>query len=270
LRRLLVSVNIISFNELEYLVKIRSLPRTLTTAAALAFAATLTFPALSQNIMPTPTPQPKDVLSLDATVFTEVIPDLAFVTLAAEATGVDAGPITREVQQIINAALAQAKAVKDAAHPIEARTGAFQTTQRWNNKGVRDGWTVRAELIVKSKDFATLGTLAGKLAQQKLMIVGTGFEMSRELREREEAALIERGIAAFRAKATTASKAFGFGNFSLREVNLGGIGGQVSVQAPKMMAMRAQGAEVAPESMAIEGGKTTLTLSVSGSIVMSK
>jgi predicted secreted protein len=240
--------------------KIRSMMGIVALLASTAFA---------QNVAPIQPPplQPRDALSLDATVASEVIPDLAYVTLAAEATGADAGPITRDVQQIINAALNQAKATKD----VEARTGAFQTNQRWNNKGVRDGWTVRAELIVKSKDFAVLGTLAGKLAQQKLMIVNTGFEMSRELREREEAALIERGIAAFRAKATTASKAFGFGNFALREVNLGSIGGDMPVR-PKMMMMRAQVADAspAPESMAIEGGKTTLTLSVSGSIIMSR
>jgi predicted secreted protein len=233
----------------------------------LCLAALIPFTSFAQNTMPTQPLQNKDVLSLDATVSAEVIPDLAFVTLAAEASGVEAAPITREVQQIINTALAQAKTSKD----IEAKTGAFQTNQRWNNKGVRDGWTVRAELVVKSKDFAALGTLAGKLAQQKLMIVGTGFEMSRELREREEAELIERGIAAFRAKATTASKAFGFGNFSLREVNLGSISGNQPVVRQQMMAMRAKVADAeAPESMAIEGGKTTLTLSVAGSIVMSK
>ncbi|TAG03207.1 MAG: DUF541 domain-containing protein [Betaproteobacteria bacterium] len=237
--------------------------KTRSLLAALALISTTVF---AQNIMPAQPAQIRDVLSLDATVSTEVIPDLAYVTLAAEATGTEAGTITREVQQIINAALAQAKATKD----IEARTGAFQTNQRWNSKGTRDGWTVRAELIVKSKDFATLGTLAGKLAQQKLMIVGTGFELSRELREREEAALIERGIAAFRAKASTASKAFGFGNFSLREVNLGSIAGNNPMPMPKAMMMRAQVADAAPESMAIEGGKTTLTLTVGGSIVIMK
>lgn len=238
----------------------------MTARSLLLALALLSTTAFAQNIMPAQPAAPKDVLSLDATVSTEVIPDLAFVTLAAEASGAEAGALTREVQQIINGALAQAKATKD----VEARTGAFQTNQRWNNKGVRDGWTVRAELIVKSKDFATLGTLAGKLAQQKLMIVGTGFELSRELREREESALIERGIAAFRAKATAASKAFGFNSFTLREVNLGSIAGNDSTPSPKMVMMQARSAEAAPVPMAIEGGKTTLALSVGGAIVMVK
>ena len=220
----------------------------------------------AQNVIPANAPV-RDGLTLDATASTEVIPDLAVITLAAEAQGVDAAPITREVQQVINAALAQAKATTG----VEARTGAFATSQRWNSKGVRDGWTVRAELILKGKDFAVLGTLAGKLAQQKLMIVGSGFELSRELRDREEQALIERGIAAFRSKAQTASRAFGFGKYTLREVNLGSITGDARPIQPKVFAMRAAAAPAADaEPMAIEGGKVTLSLTVNGSILMAQ
>ncbi len=236
--------------------------------ACVALAATLlSTPLFAQQLgmSNNANTQLRDVLSLDATVFAEVVPDLAFVTLTAEAQGVDSALITREVQAAINAALTQAKEIKG----IEARTGAFSTQQKWNSKGVRDGWTVRAELIIKSKDFATLGTLAGKLSQQKLMITNTGFEMSRELREREEAALIERGIDAFCSKAVIAMKSFGFANYTLREVNLGSITGDAPSVQPKMI-MRSVAAAPQAESMAIEGGKTVLTLSVNGSITMSK
>jgi predicted secreted protein len=229
---------------------------------SLLFATTL----FAQTTMPAFPPQNKDVLSLDASAATEVVPDTAFVTLASEISGVDAAAITREVQQIINAGLAQAKDVKG----VEARTGGFNTNQRWNNKGVRDGWTVRAELIIKSKDFGTLGTLAGKLAQQKLMIANTGFEMSRAQREREEAALIETAVTAFKTKATAAAKAFGFSNYSLREVNLGSISGGAQPRPEMMMQMRVKVADAEAAPMSIEGGKSVLTLSVNGSVVMTK
>jgi predicted secreted protein len=238
----------------------------LSSAATLAFAAVSSI-SLAQHTMPPSAPLNKDVLSLDAAASTEVIPDTAYVTLAAEASGADAGAITRDVQQIINAGLTQAKATKD----VEARTGGFNTSQRWNNKGTRDGWTVRAELIIKSKDFATLGTLAGKLAQQKLMIANTGFEMSRAQREREEAALIDAAVNAFKTKAMAAAKAFGFSSYTLREVNLGSIGGDIRPQ-PKFAMARAANMEMASasEPMSIEGGKSVLTLSVSGSVQMTK
>ena len=54
-------------------------------AAALLFAQ----PAVAQNVTQ-PLPASRDALSLDATVFNEVIPDLAVITLAAEAQGADA------------------------------------------------------------------------------------------------------------------------------------------------------------------------------------
>lgn len=235
-----------------------------TALIALAFASA----ANAQSVAPIAAIAPsRDALTLDASVATDVIPDLAVITLAAEAQGPDAAAITREVQLAINAALTQAKATAGVA----ALTGAFSTNQRFSNKGVRDGWTVRAELILKGKDFAVLGTLAGKLAQQKLMIVGSGFDLSRELRDREEHALIERGIAAFRSKAQTASRAFGFGNFTLREVNLGSINGEARPMQPKVFALRGAATSAADaEPMSIEAGKVTLTLTVNGSVLMSK
>ena len=243
-------------------------PPTLITVFGVLSALTFFTPAANAQSV-APVVITRDALTLDATVAVEVIPDLAVITLAAEAQGLEAGPITREVQLAINTALAQAKATKG----VEARTGAVATNQRWNNKGVREGWTVRAELILKAKDFAVLGTLAGQLAQQKLMIVGSSFELSRELREREEAALIERGIAAFRSKAQSASRAFGFAGYALREVHLGSISGDTRPVQLKMFAMRTAAAPVADadaEPLAIEGGKVTLTLTINGGVLMGK
>jgi predicted secreted protein len=176
-------------------------------------------------------------------------------------------PPTLEVQRTINAGLAQAKATAG----VSAQTGAFVTNQRYGSKGLRDGWTVRAELILKAKDFAVLGTLAGKLAQQKLMIVGSGFELSRELRDREEQALIERAITAFRSKALSASRAFGFAKFTLREVNLGSISGDARPIQSKAFAMRGGAVAAADtEPMAIEGGKVVLSLTVNGAVIMTQ
>ncbi|MFN3630083.1 MAG: SIMPL domain-containing protein [Casimicrobiaceae bacterium] len=208
----------------------------------------------------------RDVLALDTTVASEVTPDLAVITLAAEAAGADPAILTREVQQAINAGLALAKKSRD----IEARTGGFNTQPRWSPKGGRDGWTVRAELILKSRDFGALGTLAGQLAQQKLLIVSSGFEISRELREREEAALTERAIATFQAKARTAARAFGFAGFHLREVNLGTIGGELRPQPRPMLARAAEMAAAPAEPVAIEAGRVTLMLTVAGSVQLLK
>ncbi|MCX8099408.1 MAG: SIMPL domain-containing protein [Casimicrobiaceae bacterium] len=206
----------------------------------------------------------RDVLRLEAAVSTEVVPDVAVFTFAAEASGSDAAALTREVQQSLQAGLAAVREMRG----IEARTGSFTTQPRWSPRGIRDGWIVRAELVLKSKDFSALGALASKLAQQKLMIVSSGFEISRELREREESILIEQGIAAFQGKARTAARAFGFSNVGLLEVNLGAISseGRALARASLARAASAEAAATAAEPLPIEGGRVILTLSVSGTV----
>jgi len=239
--------------------------RRLSAAAALAVALLPATAAVASSVQPM-TPL-HDVLTLSTTVATEVTPDIAVVTFAAEASGADVAALTREVQQVINAALVR---VRETAG-VEARTGVFSTLPRWSPKGGRDGWTVRAELTLKSRDIGVLGELSGRLAQQRLMIIASTFEVSRELREREEAMLIERGIASFRARASLAARAFGFTTYTLREVQLGSAGGDGSKPPPRpVMARAAEMAAAAPEPVALEGGRVTLSLTVAGSILMTR
>src|SRR5688572_30835691 len=111
------------------------------TLAVLALAAFATHAALAED-----KPMQNDVLNLEATVSSEVAPDLAVVTLAATREGNDAGAITSEVNQILARALAEAKATPG----VQAASGGYSTYPRFDNKGQRTGWQVRAELILKS------------------------------------------------------------------------------------------------------------------------
>jgi predicted secreted protein len=205
----------------------------------------------------------KDTLNLDATVSAPVTPDTAFVVMAVEKQGAEAGAITNEVNQILAAAMKEAKATKD----VQVSSGAFSTYPRYDNKGQRTGWIVRAEQIVKSKDFAVLGKLAGKLSAN-MQIASNGFEVSPELKQAEEEKLIAQGLAAFQSKARAAVKALGYTGYSIKEVSLGsameGGGGRPPMPMAKTtMAMQAEGAP-----MPIEAGQTRLTLSVNGSVLM--
>jgi predicted secreted protein len=230
-------------------------------AFALVALLTMNTPARSQERAHHP--EPREVLSLDTTVTAEVQPDTAYVVLAVDRQGTDATVLTNEVNQVIARALGEAK----AASGVKAATGNYSTYPRYDNKGQRNGWQVRAELILKAREFGVLGTLAGKLAKE-MTIASNGFEVSQELRSKEEAALIEKGAAAFRAKALAASKAFGFASFTVREVSVGSIGGAPPV-APKMQMMRG-GAADAAEPMPMEPGERQLSLTVSGSVQMSR
>jgi predicted secreted protein len=204
----------------------------------------------------------RDTLNLDATVNTQVVPDMAFVTMSVEKQGAEAPTLTNEVNQILAAALKEAKATAG----VQAATANYNTWPRYDNRGQRNGWVVRAEMIMKSRDFGVLGRLAGKLSTT-MNIQQNGFEVSPELKQQEEQKLIEQGLAAFRAKANAAVKALGYSSFSIGQVSLGSafIGGQPGPR-PMMSMAKAQMAEAAP--MPIESGNTTLSLTVTGSVLM--
>ncbi len=225
-----------------------------------AFAQAQSAPSVNSSA---PAQSLRDVLSIDATVTASVQPDTAVVVLAVDKAGAEPSTLTNDVNQIISRALNEAKNTAG----VRATTGSFNTSPRYDQKGLRNGWQVRAEIILKAREFGVLGTLAGKLARE-MQIASNGFEISADLRSKEEAALIERGIATFRAKALTASKAFGNSGYTVREVSVGQIGGGAPIQKTMMMARGAvsDAGDAAP--MQIEPGARELSLTVSGSVQM--
>jgi len=207
-------------------------------------------------------PPPADLLSLDASVSSEVAPDLAIIVLAIDREGPEAGALSREVNQILTQALARARGTPD----IQAATGAYTSYPRQDNKGKRIGWQVHAELVLKSKDFARLSQLTGQLGGE-LLISSSRFEISPELRSTEESRLIGAGAEAFRVKALAATKAFAYSAYRIREIQLGSAGQQTG---PRPVLMRAVSRDGTADSggAPLEGGRVTLSLTVSGSVQM--
>jgi len=206
-----------------------------------------------------------DVLHIDATVTADVVPDLAVVTLAIVREGPDVAPLTSEVNQTLTKAFAEIRAVPG----VSASNGGYTTFPRYDSRGgqtTRSGWQVRAQIVVKSKDFNTLGSLVGRLGQS-LQIAGSSFEISPELRAQESTALIERGVRAFQDKAQAATRAFGYVGYSVREVTVGSAGQSFSPRA----ALRVESTlSTSSSPLPIESGPVTLSVTVNGSVQMRK
>ncbi len=209
-----------------------------------------------------------DMLDIDATVTSEVAPDLAVVTLAIVREGPEVSALTKDVNEALARAFAEAKAVPG----VIAANGGYSTFPRYDSRGAsntRTGWQVRAEIILKSKDFNALGSLVGRLSQN-LQISGSGFEISPDLRAQESASLLDRGARAFQDKAAAAAKAFGYAGYTLRQVTVGSPN-QSGGGRPVMMRMEA--ADVSSKALAplpVESGRVTLSLTVNGSLQMRK
>jgi len=202
----------------------------------------------------------KPELSLDAHARSEVANDLMTVSLATEAQGTDVHSITQQVAATVQRAVAKAKRTDG----MQVRTGGVHTYPVWGPKGKTGSWQVRAELQLTSTDFAALGRLASELSSD-MQITGMHFSLSPAKREAEEARLTSEVAAAFKKKAASVAKALGYDHYAIKSVSFGHQIGAGQPRPAPMYSMKAAAAEAAVPLPA-EGGKSEVSLSISGTV----
>jgi predicted secreted protein len=208
---------------------------------------------------------PQGVVSLSSSASVEVTRDVLGVTFNTTKEGTDAGAVQSQLKQALDAALAEAK---KAARPgqLDVQTGNFSLSPRYTSKGVVNGWQGSAELIVEGRDMQAIGQLTGRITT--LTINRVGYSMSRELREKSEAEVSGQAIARYRAKAADYAKQFGYSGYTIREVN---VSTNEQQQPVPMAAMRMKTMSAASdESLPVEAGKGTVTVSVNGTVQLVK
>ena len=229
----------------------------LIAACALAACATGTF---AQNM---PRDSLQNVAQILASGSVEVQQDLLSISMNTTRDGTDAGTVQTQLKQALDTALAQAK---QAASPglMEVRTGNFSLYPRYGRDGKINGWQGSTELVLEGRDFPRITNTAGKI--QSLTMANVSFALSREQRAKVEGEAQTLAIASFKAKAGEVAKSFGFGNYSLREVSIN-ANDQGYSPRPRVMAMSAK-SEMADAPIPVEAGKSTVLVTVSGSVQM--
>lgn len=215
---------------------------------------------VSAQVMPPA--EPSNVVNLSASGFLQVPQDWLSVSLNTTKEGSDAAAVQSQLKTALDAALA---VVKPAVQPqqLEVRTGQFSLFPRYGSNGKINGWQGSTELVIEGRDFTRISTTAGKV--QSLTVGHVGFSLSREAQRQLEADVQAMAIERFRAKAGDVAKGFGFQGYVLREVSISSAD-QESVQPyPRAMAMQAKAA-VADAPVAVEPGKSTVNITVSGSV----
>ncbi|MBB5416441.1 putative secreted protein [Paraburkholderia atlantica] len=231
-------------------------------ALALAFGAPVALalnpaPARAQTMMP----QPSGVLSLNAQASAEVPQDEVEITLFYEQEASEPSALTSTLNQRADAALQKARGVAG----VTARSGAFSIFPSTDRDGRISAWRGRTEVVLESRDFAAASKLAGQMAS--IMQVGNvRFSLSPEAQRAAEQRLSGEAIKSFREQAAASSQAFGFSGYSIREVNVNHSG--VMPRPMMMMSARAMGADAKSAPMPLEGGTSTVTVNVSGSVQM--
>ncbi|MHA7598358.1 SIMPL domain-containing protein [Alicycliphilus sp. T452] len=226
-------------------------------ASALLAGATAVF---AQNIS---IAVPQNVLQLSASGTVEVQQDLLVLTLAATREAPEAAAVQAQLQQALDAALAEARR---GAQPqqMDVRTGAFGMYPRHGKDGKIAGWQGRAELVLQGRDFARITGTAGRI--QGMAISQIAFDLSREARAKVETEAQSKAIEAFKARATELARGFGFGGYDLREVSVNS-NEMAPGPRPRMLAMEAKAASMAADApVPVEAGKAQVVVNISGSV----
>ena len=259
----------------------RNFAALLAAVLAVVLATLLGTPAATaQTLAP-----PQNVLVLAAEASAEVVQDTLTITLQTSRDGPEAAMVQTQLRQLLDAALVEArKAVRPGQ--LELRTGVFSIYPRYASKPAGGnaivGWQGRAELLLEGRDIAAISQLAGRLGNPGnpgnpggaggaggMTVSRMMFSLSREAREAAEADVASRAIARFKGRAESYARQFGFGGYSLREVNVGGGDFAPPVGQPMLRGARAMASSSADEIQPVEAGKALVSVTVSGSIQLS-
>lgn len=216
--------------------------------------------ALAQPVATVPPPQ--NVVQLSASATQEVPQDWLALTLGTTRDGPDAEVVQVQLKQALDAALTEAR---KRAQPgqLDVRSGNFQLAPRYNREGRITGWHGSAALVLEGRDFGRIAALAGSI--QTLTIGGVQFSLSREAHNRVEAQVQSVAIERFRAKAVEIARGFGFTGYGLREIAVHANDQEMAPRPRAMVAMQAKAA-VADAPVPLEAGKSTVMVTVSGSV----
>lgn len=235
-------------------------------AALVALAAASAGPIAAQAA-DAATVLPRNQLNLTSSATLEVGKDWMSLTFGTNREGVEAATVQSQLKQALDAALAEARRIARPGQ-VEVRTGNFAIGPRYAPKGGVNGWQGSAELVVEGRDMAGIGALAGRVTT--LTISRVAYSLSRELQERSEAEVAAQAISRYRAKAADYARQFGYAGYVLGEVGVSSVDASPPPPVPSMR-MRAMAAPaLSEEPLSVEAGKGTVSVTVSGSVQLTK
>ena len=202
-------------------------------------------------------------LTLQAQATREVPQDTARAAFFVEKESPVAADAQAQVNRLLGEAVTLAK--KNAAFTVT--TLGYSTYPIYDGKNAIRAWRVRGELQIESKDFAKLSDEAAILGKT-VNLNGISFYLSREARQSVENSLIQEAAGAFQEKARQTALAFGKSHYKLKEMALQQDNGMPYLPQPRMImaAKVAMVADTAP--VPLEAGKSTVTVTMSGSVLL--
>ncbi|MDT8999213.1 SIMPL domain-containing protein [Paucibacter sp. APW11] len=221
--------------------------------------------AVASNAQADPAPR-RDALNLSATAQIEVPRDTISLAFSTSKDGADATAVQNALKLALDAALAEAKKIAKPGQ-VEVQTGNFSIYPRYKNGGNGiAGWQGTVELLVEGRDQLAISQLTGRI--NSMSIARVSFNLSREAREKHEAEVVAQAIARFKAKAGDYARQFGYGSYQIGEVSVNTQDAMpyAMAAAPRLKTAMA----VQDEALPVEAGKATVSVNVTGVVVMTK
>lgn len=203
-----------------------------------------------------------DVVQFSVSASAEIDNDVLVVRLAAQHEGASPAVVADAVNEDIAWALQRAKGVTE----VSQQTEQYNTYPVYRQQRIT-GWRARQALKLESENAEALTELTGVL-QERLAVESMAYQVSPDRRAEAEAELTDDAIEAFLERGRRIANAFGRADFRLVEIYVDT--GQARTPRPMMLsrAMVAESADIAAPN--IEGGTQAVTVSVRGSIELSR
>jgi predicted secreted protein len=205
--------------------------------------------------------EPSNVVQLSASGSVDVQQDTLSLSLTTTRDGTDPLQVQSQLRQALDIALTEVKKTAQSV-AMEVRTGTFSLQPRTNREGKVVAWTGTTELVLEGRDFARIGTAAGRV--QTMTIASANFSLSRELRTQVEEQAQQLAVDRFKAKASDLARGFGFSGYRLREVSVSSAD-QGWNSRPRMVAMEMK-SMAADAPVPMEAGKSAVIVNVNGSV----
>jgi predicted secreted protein len=164
---------------------------------------------------PAEEPPSYNLVDLQAEAQGDIQNDLMTASLYVEQSGENPARVANSVNKVVNEALRAAEDVKS----VKVSTAGYQSYPVYSKTNHLEGWRVRSEIRIESKDFDAASNLIGKL-QSTMRLSSLGFTVSPEARRQEENELIAQAISNFGARADIVKQSLKGRGYKLRKMSI--------------------------------------------------
>lgn len=228
-----------------------------------ALVATIALIAIPASLALAQAPQtpPPPTVNVSASSTATVANDRLQAWLHTDAENVSPAAAAAQVNTASAKALADAKAFPG----VKVATMGY-STQQITEKGKPTRWRVSQTITLDATDFTAAATLLSKLQDENgLLLSGMNFSITDKARRDAEDSVTQQAIKAWQVRAEQAAKGLGFTAWHVGHVTVQTSGGQAF---PVMRAQPMAMAAAAP--VAVEGGTSDVTVTVSGDALLDK